>query len=302
MNNVSFPLIVPVDEEKKIYKGYIPIHNKEYLIQVQLGQHLVGSPELEQLVSQCKKVIELKLKQATDIMSFLSELKEILEALPTKGGFQYSSERLSNIYSELIKVGFDRIETMSDTMEEIIFKTRDDANRDHLLKVMVPSDYPFVPLQISCELPNEMTEKYKMNQVLSEHETLVKKYQVIFDCLDDLDKNMNIIEPEQPKRDDFYRRIALGNHCSFYIQFELEYQGGKPKHIRFFGSQNNVQELKNNWKSYQWCKQESVHQNLQNVFQVQSTIDYTDTSDIECGICYSYNLNNQLPQVILATF
>ncbi|KAG2231704.1 hypothetical protein INT48_000444 [Thamnidium elegans] len=270
MSNVPFPLIVPVDEENKIYKGYIPIHNKEYLIQVQLGHHLVGSPELEQLVNQCKKVIEIKLKQATDIMSFL--------------------------------IGFDRIETMSDTMEEIIFKTRDDANRDHLLKVMVPTEYPFVPLQISCELPNEMTEKYSMSQVLLEHETIVKKYQVIFNCLDDLDKNMNIIEPEQPKRNDFYRRIALGNHCSFYIQFELEYQGGKPKHIRFFGSQNNVQELKSNWKSYQWCKQESIHQNLLNVFQVQSTIDYTNTSDIECGICYSYNLNNQLPQVILVTF
>lgn len=164
---------------------------------------------------------------------------------------------------------------------------------------MVPTEYPFIPLHISCELPNEMTEKYSMIQLLKEHETIVKKYQVIFNCLDDLDKSMDIIEPEQPKRNEFFRRIALGNHCSLYIQFELDYQqGSKPKHIRFFGSQQNVQELKKNWKSYEWNKQESIHQNFLNVFQVQSRIDYTNTNDNECGICYSLNLNNQLPQSI----
>lgn len=99
------------------------------MIQVQLGLkgNLFGSTELEQLVEQRKKAVETKLHQATDIMSFLTELKEILESVTletTTKPFHYSSGRYTSIYTELTKIGFDKIYSMSDTMNEIVFVTR----------------------------------------------------------------------------------------------------------------------------------------------------------------------------------
>lgn len=37
--------------------------------------------------------------------------------------FKYSSERYNRIYKEVIKIGFDKVHKMSDTMDEIIFQT-----------------------------------------------------------------------------------------------------------------------------------------------------------------------------------
>jgi hypothetical protein len=51
-------------------------------------------------------------------------------------------------------------------------------------------------------------------------------------------------------------------------------------------------------------KHVSMHVNLLNMFQISQNDkqvveeDYTNTSDLECGICYSYKLDKELPEVI----
>ena len=139
---------------------------------------------------------------------------------------------------------------------------------------------------------------------MMEFEALVDKYQLLFNCLDDVDQHMRIIEPDHPKRSDTYRKIALGHHCSLYIDFGPNYTVGKPSHIRFFGSLSRVQDLKQKWKAYEWQKEDAMHDNLLRVFSIQSEQDqddYTNTNDLECGICYNYKLDNgALPSVVCA--
>lgn len=174
-------------------------------------------------------------------------------------------------------------------------------------------DYPFIPPQVVSDLPTTLvlssTTSSSISSILKQHEQLVDQYQELYDCLDDLDANMRIIEPDQPKRKDLYRRIALGHHCSFQIEFSPTYsckKDGKPKNIRFFGSLNRVSELKKKWKLYTWQSNEKMHINLLNSFQLvtdkeaqQEQEDYTNTNNIECGICYSFKLDNgELPEII----
>lgn len=134
----------------------------------------------------------------------------------------------------------------------IHFYDRDKGYRKHLLKVALSNEYPFVPPQISSELPKEITPNQSLYHVLIEHESIANKYQPLFNSLDNLDKHMRIIEPEKPKRNELWRRIALGHHCSFHIELDADYTDGKPSLVRFFGSLNRVQELKTKWKSYAW--------------------------------------------------
>jgi E3 ubiquitin-protein ligase FANCL len=175
--------------------------------------------------------------------------------------------------------------------------------------MQISIDYPFVPPQVTCQLPTSIstTANTTISNLLTQHEQLVNQYQELFDCLDDIDSNMRIIEPDKPTRTDLYRRIALGHHCSFQIEFNPNYapkKDGKPKNIRFFGNLNRVQELKNKWKLYEWKLYEKMHVNLLNSFQIVTTTteadeDYTNTNDIECGICYSFKLDNgELPEII----
>ena len=42
----------------------------------------------------------------------------------------------------------------------------------------------------------------------------------MWDCLDDIDANTHVLEPERPSRDASMRRIAIGRHCSIQIDFD----------------------------------------------------------------------------------
>lgn len=116
-------------------------------------------------------------------------------------------------------------------------------------------EYPYIAPKVSYELPTSFTlHSISLYTIYNEFQAQIQKYQELFDCLDDLDKNMRIIEPEEPKRCDIYRKIALGFHCSLHIQFNPDYSlsKGKPTNIRFFGSLTRVKDLKLKWKSYIW--------------------------------------------------
>jgi E3 ubiquitin-protein ligase FANCL len=88
-------------------------------------------------------------------------------------------------------------------------------------------------------------------QLLSQHQQLITKYQQLFDCFDDLDSHLRIVEPEQPKKSDCWRRIALGYHCTLELEFNPDLAVGRPK-ASFFGSVSRVNDLKSKWSKYKW--------------------------------------------------
>ncbi|KAL7312772.1 hypothetical protein PS15m_008498 [Mucor circinelloides] len=311
MNNVPFPLIIPVDDAHRIYKGFITIKNMEYQIQLQLGPqgYLHGQESLSKLFSdypQARDLIETKLHQATDVMSFLSEFKEIIEttAIAENNKFSYSHDRYSLIYNDIKKVGFENVEEISDDMLEITLRSVDEQDRKHLVKVNLPSNYPFATPKAEWDLPVAISNYTTLASILAQHRALVIRFQSFFNCMDDLDKHMRIIEPDKPKRGDTWRKIALGHHCSLEIQINAESPLDMKPKIRFFGNANRVKDLQSKWKESTWNKHLSIHQNLLDSFQLVSGStdayeDYTTTGDIECGICYSYKLNNtDTPDII----
>ncbi|KAI9476572.1 MAG: WD-repeat region-domain-containing protein [Benjaminiella poitrasii] len=316
MNNVPFPLIIPIDDENNIFEGYLTIHDVEYFLQIKLGPkgYLNGEERFLNLINkqEQKNIIDNKLEQATEVMSFLNDLKEILEAKnldSTKNPFCYDHDRYSYVYKELDSIGFDKVHHVGAAMREITFQTMDQSKRQHLLKVLLPAHYPFASPKVTTELPSSIeinSSCSSLSSILEQHKNLIEKYQQLFDCLDDLDKHMRILEPEHPKRSDVWRKIALGHHCSLEIELNPEAPiDSKPK-IRFFGSLNRVNDLKNKWNEFKWDKDIPIHKNLLSSFQLVSNSenkdvqeDYTTIGDIECGICYSYKLNDEdTPEII----
>jgi E3 ubiquitin-protein ligase FANCL len=195
------------------------------------------------------------------------------------------------------------------------------------LQVALPANYPFVFPQVKCQLPVKIqVSSSSLPQIYSHHQQLIHKYQPLFNCLDDLDQNMKILEPDQPNRSDVWRRIALGYHCSLEIELNPDApMDAKPK-VRFFGNLSRVKDLKNKWANSEWCVKETekkkdgfptdtfnrnkdgpIHTNLLSIFQMvksqesNATEDYTNKHDVECGICYAYKLNDTSTPDIICT-
>ncbi|RCI02025.1 hypothetical protein CU098_000389, partial [Rhizopus stolonifer] len=270
---------------------------------------IFGTKELNELMNDQKKLIKTKLHEATDIMVFLSELKETLESTHTLkvNAFQPVSTRLSHIYQEISMVGFDKVQSMNETMDEIIFNTRDEKGRDHALKVTLPINYPFVVPQIVAHLPVSIEISPSIATLVRQHEQIVHRYQNVFNCLDELDQHMKVVDPENPKRDEMWRKIALGHHCSLHLEIVNPLLPFDKPQIMLFGGEKRVGDLRKAWERAAWNKEISLYANLMNIFQLVSNEsaekeDYTNTTDIECGICYSYKLENgEAPETILAT-
>ncbi|OBZ85092.1 E3 ubiquitin-protein ligase FANCL [Choanephora cucurbitarum] len=311
MNYTPFPLILPI--QNNLYQGYITIHQIEYQIQIQFKhpRSLKGDQQLYELIQPHLSAVESQLSQATDIHSFLSDLKDLLEAnKPTKTiAFNYAYDRYAYIVNELSHIGYDRVHHLSEGMASVTFQTKDNAGRIHLIELALPPKYPLNAARlISCPLPASIDITGRdLHDILIQHEVLVNQHQSLFDCLDDLDKHMRILEPEQPTRADCWRRIALGHHCSLDIELNPDAPVNmKPNKVRFFGNASRVSDLKKKWNNKIWDKQKPIYENLLETFQLvadeqQRSTDYTKTGDIECGICYSYKLNGvETPDIICA--
>ncbi|CEI97836.1 hypothetical protein RMCBS344292_11961 [Rhizopus microsporus] len=204
----------------------------------------------------------------------------------------------------------------------IIIRRRDMSDREHELKVILPSNYPFtaphiiadtpVPIQSSLSLTTIVRQhqtiidqsSLSLTTIVRQHQTIIGQHQDLFNCLDDLDRHMRILEPEHPKRSELWRKIALSHHCSLYLEIVDPLLPFNKPQIRLFGSESRVENLRRVWDQAKWNKSLPLHTNLLTIFQLvpndkQEQEDYTNASDIECAICYSYKLENgETPETI----
>ncbi|KAG1175797.1 hypothetical protein G6F70_003892 [Rhizopus microsporus] len=240
-------------------------------------------------------------------MTFLSEFKEILDEHDIgekEKSFQPSADKLSFVYQELLSIGFEKVKYMNDTMNEIMFSIKDMSDREHELKVILPSNYPFTAPHIVADTPVPIQSSLSLTTIVRQHQTIIDQHQDLFNCLDDLDKHMRILEPEHPKRSELWRKIALSYHCSLYLEIVDPLLPFNKPQIRLFGSESRVENLRRVWDQAEWNKSLPLHTNLLTIFQLvpndkQEQEDYTNASDIECAICYSYKLENgETPETI----
>ncbi|KAI8636348.1 WD-repeat region-domain-containing protein [Parasitella parasitica] len=239
-------------------------------------------------------------------MSFLNEFKELIEttAFAQDNKFSYSHDRYSLIYNEVKKIGFENVHAISDDMLDVTFKSVDGRDRIHLVQIHLPRNYPFASPRAEWDLPIAISNYTTLANILAQHRALVDKYQLFFDCMDDLDRHMRILEPDRPKKGDVWRRIALGHHCSIEIQINAESPLDMKPKIRLFGSADRVKDLQTKWKASIWNSDLPLYQNLLYSLQLTHSSnstkeDHLTASDIDCGICYSYKLNHkETPEII----
>ncbi|KAJ8663669.1 hypothetical protein O0I10_000917 [Lichtheimia ornata] len=307
---MEYPLFTPLDAEGKAYRGFLPVHNKEYLIQVQFLNDndvplIYGEPEIQRLLQRCDtEQVKRRLAQCGDINPLLAELKEMLEQETMGDGDMLDisfSRRYKAIMTELMSIGFDKVQDFSN--DRVAFSLTDSMQqRRHTIYASIPANYPLSTPKITAQLPITNISATTLTNTVEQCYRIIERYQPLFSCLDELDQHTRILDPENPSYGDVWRRVALINHCSLHVELHPDRPQEQPKVIRFFGNEKSTKILRDMWQQgNKWDPSATPLQNIKSIFgdklvlksgQGNASIDNA-AADIECGICYIYKLHHE---------
>lgn len=218
----------------------------------------------------------------------------------------------------------NNIESISTDLYEIRLKYEDNNNLIHLLKIYLTDEFPKTISKINTSLPLPF-EYIKKNEnillnIYNDFVKEVKKYELFWLNMNDLDKNCWILEPENPQRSDTIRRISIGNNCSILIKIN-PLDVGSLCECTFLGNESYINELRNNFNENlsKWNNNELIRNNLSELLEIEfpskSSMNnclFSEMSSnmsgsnngimIECGICYmykiEYNGNKIIPEIV----
>ncbi|KAF9585314.1 hypothetical protein BGW38_002927 [Lunasporangiospora selenospora] len=266
--------------------------------------------------------------EAMDMESFLVELVDMLEVLICNSKREMDLERPVSFWPQVIEqldaVGWDKVLQLNKDLSQVQIGLLDASQRNHILTIDFPPGYPAVPLAPRpLEIPKtesgdalnsleHLAPSVTASQISGGHSTEIvdivqqaesklKLFQEFWDVMQDIDERTWVIDPEHPTRMDCMRRCALGNHCSVQMTIDPRNPRILPI-IRLFGPTSAVEALRT--KLHQntglWDSSELVCDNMQILLELDNGFPTPgnaskDELNIECGICYSYRFEGQIP-------
>ncbi|KAF9957306.1 hypothetical protein BGZ72_001944 [Mortierella alpina] len=287
---------------------------------------IFGTEELQEILAGREAQLQQKMDETMDMESFLIELVDTLEAiLSAKHVGNDGGEPVtyfSQITEQLDALGWHRVTHMSQDLSKLQIELCDASGREHLLTVSFPPGYPTVPLVMEpLDIPKGDSDhgladhgflstaagissskpEFRLESVIQMAEKQLERYREFWDVMQDFDDKTWVIDPEKPTRADRMRRCALGNHCSLQIVVDPLSPRSMPE-TRLFGPTASIEPMRT--KLHQnarlWDREKLPRENLETLLELTngfpSPASVTkDEMNIECGICYSFRYEGQVP-------
>ena len=315
----DFQCIVPDDSHFSSFSGFITVASTDFPIRVSKDcSRFESDGRIFELIGS-RKALEDRLAFSADIYDFLVELRDLLERALTKQRktANHSKQSLPPaqyyecILSEIAQIGWDHVASMHQDMTSIDLQVSDKQERDHMITVLLPYDYPMSSPRFitSLPLPFELKweKQYSLKTVMKKFEAEVQRFNNFFRVMDDFDTKSWVLEPEHPTRRDLYRRLALGKQCSIRIEIDARAPIKGFPECRFLGAESAIAPFRRrlNENIHQWDMSGDVlpRENLERILQVQfesrseKEQAQTEELNVECGICYTYRLEDRVPDV-----
>lgn len=313
------PLLLPQDKDGLSYDGFITINKQAFRFSIKqpIGKLMKDSSincswRLWSILRGYEQVIKQRLVQSQDLASFLVEFKTLVEKLVKCK--QDESQTLSlNIYSSLTKelelIGWDKLTYVNESFDIIKLKTRDSKEREHIVTIHIPEEYPDVLPKCSVDIPDvfhfkghNITEGRLLECLYHQFCELVHSFEMFWDVVDELDQNCWVLEPEHPTKADVARRIAVGSNTSLYIKINPRHPRMLPE-CRLMGADSVVMNLRENMNKnlQEWDPDKPIVQNLEALLEKEFPSRQTSKKEdfsVECGICYAYRLDNAIPESV----
>uniref|UniRef100_A0AAR2LGQ1 E3 ubiquitin-protein ligase FANCL n=1 Tax=Pygocentrus nattereri TaxID=42514 RepID=A0AAR2LGQ1_PYGNA len=289
------PLLVALDKEKTVYDGFISVQEKDFRLRISL-------PPDHQL----KKA---KLRHSSDLVSFILELRTILEvALKSQPGWlsipppQYYSQ----LITEIEDLGWNKLLFIDTDFHTLQLSAEDSSGRQHAITVKLKPKYPAEAPECSADLPVPLaitwTPQSTLAHIHSQFLLIVEALAEFWAVLDEIDEHTWVLEPEKPTRADSMRRIAIGNSVSIKLEIDPRHPKMLPE-CCLLGAEHVVTPLRNklNANMHLWNPDCSVLQNMKDVMEIEFPSPAThekSSFSVECGICYAYRLDSAIPDQV----
>ncbi|KFH72826.1 hypothetical protein MVEG_00051 [Podila verticillata NRRL 6337] len=318
-----------MDREIEVYiefpnkKQRDPIAHKQ-LVAGSLGA-ISGSDELKEMLAGKEKVLQQKMEEAMDMNGFLIEFIDMLEAIISTNEHNSQLKPVSywtHITEQLDSVGWDRVAHLDQEMAKVQIELSDQAGRKHILTACFSPAFPNVPFTVEplavpqCDNSNNLDQETiptnqlslangsSLRDAVRQAEKKLALFQDFWDVMQDFDDKTWVIDPEKPTRSDRVRRCALGKHCSIQITVDPLSPRTLPE-SRLFGPPALVDPMRVNLhrNAPLWDKTRFPRENLENLLELADgfpspTAVAKDTMHIECGICYAFRYEGQVPDQI----
>ncbi|XP_060043224.1 E3 ubiquitin-protein ligase FANCL isoform X2 [Erinaceus europaeus] len=288
------PLLLPQNRAKTVYEGFISAQGRDFHLKILLPQdlqlkkaRLLCSWQLRTILDGYHHVVQQRMQHSPDLMSFMMELKVILEAALKKKQDLYALPPPPQFYSSVIEeidaLGWDKLDFVDTCFSTIKLKAEDASGREHLITLKLKSKSSLISIH---------------RQFLAALESL----KTFWDVMDEIDEKTWVLEPEKPTRSATARRIALGNNASINIEVDPRHPTMLPE-CCFLGADHVVKPLgiKLSRNIHLWNPEDTLLQNLKDVLEIdfpsRAVLEKFDFS-MDCGICYAYQLDGAIPDQV----
>uniref|UniRef100_A0A7N4Q180 FA complementation group L n=1 Tax=Sarcophilus harrisii TaxID=9305 RepID=A0A7N4Q180_SARHA len=287
------PLLLPQNLEKTVYEGFISAQGRDFHVRILLPEDLqlknariLCSWQLKTILDGYRQILNQRLQYSPDLVSFMMELKMILEVALKNKQELYAPPPPPHYYSCLVEeietLGWDKLVYVDTSFSTIKLKAKDTSGREHLITLKLKTKYPTESPDCYVDLPLPFsvswTPQSSLTDIHSQFLAALESLKAFWDVMDEIDQKTWILEPEKPTRSATMRRIAIVV---------------KPLGIKL---SKNI---------HMWDPENSLLQNLKNVleieFPVRATLEKSDFT-MDCGICYAYRLDGAIPDQVCDNF
>ncbi|TDH71963.1 hypothetical protein CCR75_004444 [Bremia lactucae] len=315
---------VPEDAAHSAFRGYVRVDDDEFAVRVSnvmyddsTGRTMLNLAQLDvesALATQLEPhsaTLKLRLVQASSLVGFATELEELVAICCRKKTNTQAKVPSAKYYERLLEeldiVGWNRLGELSDDLRSLELNIKDQAGRNHTIRVILPLQFETVgcaekleclvdaPEPFELEWPPK-NKKAVLHEVIKQFERFLAKFQRFWDVLDALDGATCVLEPHHPTRATGRRRVALERHASVQFQVDPVAPTALLTELSFYGNQSKIGLWRERWDNNaftKWDPAQLLHKNLENVLEFTLPSPKTTNLDefaIECGICYSYQL------------
>uniref|UniRef100_A0A8C7B3H9 FA complementation group L n=1 Tax=Neovison vison TaxID=452646 RepID=A0A8C7B3H9_NEOVI len=283
------PLLLPQNRAKTVYEGFISAQGRDFHLRIVLPEdlqmknaRLLCSWQLRAILNGYHHIVQQRMQHSSDLMSFMMELKMILEVALKNKQELCAPPPPPQFYSSLIEeigtLGWDKLVYVDTCLSTIKLKAEDASGRKHLITLKLKAKYPaespdcFVDFPVSFSI--SWTPQSSLISIYGQFLAALESLKAFWDVMDEIDEKTWVLEPEKPTRSATARRIALVV---------------KPLGIKL---SRNI---------HLWDPENSLLQNLKDVLEIdfpaRANLEKSDFS-MDCGICYAYQLDGTIPDQV----
>ncbi|XP_065256594.1 E3 ubiquitin-protein ligase FANCL [Emys orbicularis] len=310
------PLLLPQNRERSVYEGFVTVQDRDFHIRILLpsdfqlkNARIHCSWCLKKVLHGYHQIVKQRLQHCSDLVSFMVELKTILEAA-LKNSQELHAPPPPEYYSYLVRdietLGWNKVVYVDTGLNTIKLKGEDSCGRQHLITLKLNAKYPAEPPDCCVDFPVEFAISWipqsSLVDIYNQFLAALESLKEFWNAMDEIDEKTWVLEPENPTRSATMRRIAIGNNVSINLEVDPRHPTMLPE-CYFLGADHVVNPLRTklNNNMHLWDPDITLLQNLKEVletdFPSRAVLEKTDFT-MDCGICYAYRLDGAIPDQV----